>query len=321
MIFRGINFGPVFDASGVRNFFGEGYPFHKITNPFGLSGDLFNGVTFVAKTTTLNKREGNMLMDSDGITPMQLFPSCVKANFRKGIVLNAVGLSGPGAEALFEDGRWQHDLSPFMISFMSVAETVEKRINELLDFIKLYKRYEYGFRPCHIGLQINYSCPNVEHELSSDDLVDEARQGLTLASELDIPLMLKFNALAPVGIVKVISEHESCDAICISNTIPWGKLPERIDWEGLFGTKTSPLANLGGGGLSGAPLLPIVRDWLIDARKIGITKHINAGGGILCPDDVNVLHKAGADSIFLGSIRMLRWWRMKNTIKRAHELF
>jgi len=50
MILRGIEFGNVFNASGARGFFGEGYVYHRLWRPFGLS---YDGSTFVAKTTTL----------------------------------------------------------------------------------------------------------------------------------------------------------------------------------------------------------------------------------------------------------------------------
>ena len=45
---RVADFGPVWGASGVQGFFGEGYWFHRWVP--GLS---FDGCTFVAKTTTL----------------------------------------------------------------------------------------------------------------------------------------------------------------------------------------------------------------------------------------------------------------------------
>src|SRR3989338_5663965 len=104
MVLRGIDFRHILGGSGTQGFFGEGYPFHKILKPLGLN---FEGSTFVAKTTTLRSRKGNLPLKEDGITPAEFFPECIKVYFCKGIVLNAVGLSGPGAKFLFEDGRWQ----------------------------------------------------------------------------------------------------------------------------------------------------------------------------------------------------------------------
>ncbi|HYE59872.1 MAG TPA: hypothetical protein VEA18_01670, partial [Candidatus Kapabacteria bacterium] len=90
-------FGRVWDASGVRNFDGNAWWYHSF-----MPGLDFSGATFVAKTTTIDPRKGNMPLKKDGITPRDLFPSCIKVYPRKGIALNAVGLSGHGAEALLK---------------------------------------------------------------------------------------------------------------------------------------------------------------------------------------------------------------------------
>ncbi len=315
MKLRDIDFGPILNASGVEGFFGEGYWYHKFLRPFGFN---FNGCTSVAKTTTLYSRKGNMPFQEDGITPKERMPQCIKVYPFKGIVLNAVGLSGPGAEALFEAGQWQKRKEPFFLSFMSVAPTMFERAVELVSFVGMFEKYLSGFN-VSVGLQLNYSCPNVGLHL--EELINEVKKGLKVASVLNIPLMPKFNITIPIEAVKEISEDSNCDALCVSNTIPWGQLSDKIDWQGLFGTTESPLAHLGGGGLSGKSLLPLVVDWVYRAREIGITKPINAGGGILSPSDVDVLYNAGASSVFIGLMAMLRPWRIAKTIDRAHQLF
>ena len=317
MKLRGIEFGSVLGAAGVQGVFGEGYRHHKLLNAFGL-GPNFTDCTFVSKTTTLDARLGNMPMKKDGITPKEIVPKCIKTYFTKGIMLNAVGLSGPGARRLLNTGRWQGITKPFFISFMALGKTQLERIHELRLFIDMLKSYMRGFS-APFGLQINLSCPNVGLHLST--LTSDARNTLLHASALKVPLMLKFNALVSVADVKEIAADERCDAICVSNTIPWGQLPDKIDWKKLFGTDVSPLAKYGGGGLSGKPLLPIVTDWVRRARDIGITKPINAGGGILYPDDVDTLYNAGASSVFIGSVATLRPWRAQGIIQRAHKLF
>ena len=233
-------------------------------------------------------------------------------------MLNAVGLSGPGADALFQRGIWQEMTKPFFLSFMSVAETAEERVAELEMFVWLFKKYLPYFR-AKVGLQVNYSCPNIG--LDPGKITTEAKEGLTIASSLGIPLVPKFNVVAPVEAIIEISENSNCDAICVSNTIPWGKLPNVIDWKGLFGSDISPLAKFGGGGLSGAPLLPITSDWVIRARKAGLKKPINFGGGILSEKDLDGLPLQPNDSIFIGSVASLRPLRVKGIIRKAHLLF
>jgi len=305
----------ILDASGVEGFFGEGYLHHKLLGPFRPN---FKGCTFVAKTTTLNARQGNMPLHENSIVPKEWIPKSVKVYFRKGIMLNAVGLSGPGAKFLFECGKWQERTEPFFISFMSVEKTFEERMAELANFVMLFHKHLPNFK-AKVGLQINFSCPNVG--LETEELIEEVSGSLEIASHLGIPLMPKFNVLAPPKAVKVIASHFACDAICVSNTIQWGKLPKKINWKQLFGTEISPLAQFGGGGLSGRPLLPLVIDWLIRAWREGIRKPICAGGGILSPDDLGFLYHAGASCAFIGSVATLRPWRVAKIIKRAHQIF
>ncbi len=313
-------------AAGANGFAGEGYRHHKLLRPFGHT---FLRCTPVSKTTTFPPREGNIPMREDGITPKEFSPKCILPNlefkhlplslrmFIRGYMLNAVGLSGPGAKALLEMGIWQKIEENHFLSFMSVATTPEERLDELKKFVQLLMLHLPDFR-ARIGLQMNYSCPNVG--LDPSLLVDEAIAGLNVASELDIPLMPKFNLLALPKAVAKICENRHCHAICFPNTVPFGKLPDRIDWKKLFGSDVSPLAEFGGGGLSGAPLMHLTKEWLEDARHAGVRKHINASCG-LGPRDVRTLYYAGADSVFLSSISTLRFWRMKSTIREAHLLF
>ncbi len=306
MKLKGIEFGKVLGASGTQGFFGEGYWFHRYLKPFGLN---FDGMTFVAKTTTLNRRGGNMPLLGN-FTPQELLPKCIHVNPWQGIALNSVGLSGPGTRALLVVNRWQMRQNPFFISFMSVAATAKERIEELTAFVGILKSYLRRFR-APVGLQINYSCPTAGIHI--DDLFQEASEGLSVASRLGIPLMPKFSVVMPPKVAREIANHQACDGICISNTIPYGQMADRIDWQKFFGTQ-SPLEQYGGGGLSGKLLLPLLLEWLDEARRIGLEKPINAGGGILCLKDAKKVMKM-ADSIFLGSIAFLRPWRVARIIR------
>jgi dihydroorotate dehydrogenase len=314
---RGTNFGGVLQASGVGGFFGEGYWYHRILKCFGLN---FDGSTFVAKTTTLEPRQGNMPLKKDGITPKEWFPECIKVYPRQKMVLNAVGLSGPGAEALFETGRWQARKKPFFISFMAVGPTPEDRLRETKSFVGMFAHYLPDFKG-KVGLQINYSCPNTG--LDPDCLVDEATAGLAMASSLNVPLVPKFSIATPTKAIKKVSADKNCDAICISNTIPWRKLPEWIDWIKLFGSTTSPLEKWGGGGLSGKHLLPAVINWLRHTETRDIRKPIIAGGGVLCPRDVSNLYSGinNPSAASIGSIAILCPWNVQETIIRGNRLF
>ena len=313
MKLRGIDFGHVLDASGVRGWFGEGHSFHPWLRLFGLS---FEGSTFVAKTTTLDVRRGHADLRHDDLMTTRIFPQkAVALNWWRGAALNALGLPGPGLKTLLGTGRWQRLTSPFFLSFMAVKESPQDSLSEVRTFVQMLKNELPNFG-APVGLQVNFSCPNVhprEHIANFSGHLDEYRA-------LGVPVMVKLSATQSVESAMLIAEHPACDAICVSNSIAWGAFEDRIDWRGLFGNE-SPLKEFGGGGLSGAPLLPIVTEWVRKARSLGLNKPINAGGGILKPSDVNVLLDAGASSVFVGSIAFLRPLRVQRTIRHANQIF
>jgi dihydroorotate dehydrogenase (NAD+) catalytic subunit len=317
---RGVTFERVFNASGARGFRREGYWFHRL----GLGPD-FDGATFVTKTTTLSPRAGNMPLDEEW-RPQARFPDCVIVKPFKGVVLNAVGLSGPGIEALIDP--WLGSLvEPSVISIMSVAPSPEERLAEVEKMVLQLERF-VDVHPDRVAIQVNISCPNVG--LDTSHLAHEAAAAIDAVARLDAPIMVKLNALAPSEVAVEIARHKRCDAIVVSNTIPWGQLPNRIEWMKLFGVEYVfgvltpegfPLAKYGGGGLSGAPLLPIVCDWIRAARAAGVEKPIIGGGGILSKRGADAMLDAGADAIELGSIAILRPWRVKGIVNHVRARF
>ena len=310
MKLREIEFGPVTGASGVQGWYGEGYRFHKWWGPFGPD---FTGMTFVAKTTTLHERLGNTELTgpATGWRPKRLVPKSIKVYPFRGMVVNSVGLSGPGASALFATHEWDKLDKPFMLSFMSVAATREQRMDELKGYCEILNDYLVLKQLAPVALQINLSCPNVGLDLLK--LTKEGVEALDIASQLDIPLLLKLNTLFPATGLEEL-EHPALDAICISNTLPWSTL---------YKTE-SPLAHLGGGGVSGAPIFKHVRQWVNDARASGCKLPFNVGGGIMSQRDVSALVLDGLDlnrdSIFLGSVAILRPWRVRGIIRYARGL-
>lgn len=313
MKLRGVEFGSVFNAAGARNFFGDGYWFHRLPSP--LRPD-FRGATFVAKTTTLARRLGNMPLVSGTTKPREWFLRSIALNWRKGIAVNAVGLSGPGAAWLFAQQRWQAWPAPFFLSFMGVGETVEQRLQEASDFAHLAALHLRRFRS-PVGLQVNFSCPNVG--LEPTKLLVEVGETLDRFRELAVPLVPKFNVHLPHRLALHIAEHPACDAFVMGNTLPWGEVPPELRRE-LFGDEESPLLRRGlpapsPGGLSGRPLLPLVVNWIREARRAGFDKPIVGCGGILSVDDAFAVLEAGAAAIELGSVAFLRPWRVQRIIR------
>lgn len=319
MLVRGVDFGSVLNASGARGFFGEGYWFHRF-----IPGLDYSGTTFVAKTTTLNARAGNMPLRPNW-RPKELMPKCVVVKPFKGVALNSVGLSGPGVNPLLLEWKRLATLHPeklsrggrgWMLSVMSVSPDAVERADEMRYISSHIAAHAL---PSNVGIQLNLSCPNVG--LDPGYLVADARAQVESLSRLDRPLFLKVNVLFPVEAAMELSANAAVDGFIVSNTIPWGKLPDKIDWKGLFGSDVSPLAHIGGGGLSGAPLRPLVAEWIRLARKAGIRSKIVGGGGILSLTDAFDIIHAGANAIELGSISMLRPWRVRRIVRYVNDLF
>ncbi len=311
-----INFGPVMGASGVQGFYGEGYSWHSVAQWLGLN---FSGMTFVAKTVTWEPREGNMPRE-DAPWHKRLLPDCIIAKPLRAdpVGLNSVGLTNKGFMAHLTDGKWQTRTKPFLISFMSLAGDHALRLIEFVELLTALRTHKHAFK-APFGLQVNISCPNTHVDLHELNL--EVNEILEILEELEVPIFVKINVLYPVHTALEFAGHPACSGICISNAIPWRALPEQIDWDRYFGSNPeSPLVKRGytGGDLSGAPLLPLVRNWVLEARRLGYTGHINAGGGILCAEDAISLFQAGATSIFVGSAAFLRPWQVPEIIDVAH---
>ncbi|MFA5935496.1 MAG: hypothetical protein WC787_01415 [Patescibacteria group bacterium] len=321
MHLRGINYGHVIASSGTRGFFDEGYTYHKL--PIWKGGaEHLKQATFVAKTVTLHENVGNMPLTWT-YQPRDFMPKCIVVKPFEGAVLNAVGLSNFGIKAMLADKRWQERTDNFFISFMCLQKTAPLRLAELRTFVTFLIKELPNFKG-KVALEINYSCPNVG--LHQDELVSEVTKGLEIASVLNIPLVPNFNALLPVEAAIAIAQHEACDAVSIANSIPWGAVPDLINWEGIFGSKTSPLAHLGGGGLSGAPILNVTLGWLQDlnTRRYTFAKPLVVGGGILSAADAELVLKGGYPSvraIKLGVVALLRPWNIKGILRGADAVF
>lgn len=323
MKLRGKEFGYVFNCSGARGFFGNGYWFHRFLKIF--SGFTPNRLTFVAKTLTLLENRGNAPVDKNFRLKWP-FPRCIIIKWFKGVALNAVGLSGRGVKETLAAGILQKLPGPVVLSFMANGKTKQDRLRQFREFVALLEKELPNFEAYLVGLlalQVNISCPNAK--INMKELEEEALEMLQIAARLGIPIDLKVNVFVSVEFIKKIEASGLCDVITCSNTIPWLEFDNEIPWEELFGSRIiSPLIKRGftAGGLSGIWLLPYVADWFYRMRQAGITMQMKAGGGILTRPDILLLKKAGANAIELGSGNFFFLpWGMKKNIIYANKIF
>lgn len=309
----------VFMGPGLRGFFGEGYWFHLLVKL--LFGAIWSGMNFVAKTTTQLKRRGNLKLRADGYRMRRLFPRCILPHWLSGHILNAVGLSGPGFQALLDEGIWQKRTGPWVISFMAVGKTKEARIQEYRDFVDLLKHRLTELRTfgAQIVLQLNLGCPNTENPLET--LRNEIFECLGIAKETDLPLMVNFNAFVPPELLLELEESGLVDCFWIANTVPYNT--DHLG-ETIFEQVVSPMRQRGieaDGGISGPLCLQYTVAAVRAARKIGVKLPIIAGNGVQSIGAVKALIEAGASAIEIATVAILRPWKVKRIVKCANALF
>ncbi|MEA3450016.1 MAG: hypothetical protein U9Q85_03535 [Patescibacteria group bacterium] len=320
---KNVDIGNICTASGTRNLFGEGWPYHFLYRIllwfFGISFD-FKGSTFISKTGTIPPCPGNMLLRKNSYMPKWPILDCIKFNFWLGVMLNAIGLTNPSIKQMLSEGKWQKRTKPFGISFTCMGNTFEEKLDEVREFARLLRK-ELPFFLTQIFIQFNVSCPNTEH-VTKDMLCDVIELGQELKQLLNLPLDLKVNLIdADLKFVRKIEESGVYDCITCTNTLPWGSLPQVINWVKIFGTEESPLKKYGGGGLSGWLVFPLVLEWLKVMRVNDVKIPLKIGGGIMNARCVVKLKKFGADAVEIGTVSALRPFRVERIIECANEIF
>lgn len=325
----------VFGQSGVQGFFGEGDEYRHHTFLKYIPGFSFINMGFVAKTMTMKPRiypEASNTELRDGYKIKDFFPSSIWWNIRsvwKGYLLNAVGLANPGAEALLGYCKWQNRGGPFQLSFMPMESSPEGKFREAAALaVELNRRmpfHQEGNTYGHIyGIQVNVSCPNTGHGNKQDTydtivVLQELRKCLPGA-----PLILKFDLLVEPETIVALKPY--CDAFMISNTLAFGKKSEHVNWKKLFRGGVSPLLKhfqgRFSGGLSGAPLFPLLIEWLKRMQSYDSTVVIIAGGGIMKKADIAKLAQFKiVHAVALGSVAILRPWRVQGLINYGNKIF
>jgi dihydroorotate dehydrogenase len=314
MKLRGIEFGCVFDASGSRNFFGDGWKcYEKYYKK--IPGYTTNGTTLISKTVTYLPTAGNMPIDNN-LQPLEFCPDCIRVNYVKCFVLNAVALTNPGLENLLARNVWQNMEKPFVISITATMRTLNDRLWEIKKITELLKEEKPKFKS-PFGASLNVTCPN-----TGDDTMKLAREAipqLEILAELEIPTITKLNLLTPIDVVKKIASSGLCDAIDIPNSYPFDALPKKFRKK-LFRGGKSPLEKYGGGGYSGPYQTPLVADRISRFRVADIFLPIIAGS-VYCARDVRTMKAAGANAIAIGAAKILRFWRLKGIEKEAIKEF
>lgn len=268
-------------ASGALAFDGRGWPWEWPLRWCGLLDP--NCFTIVIKTLTRAPRRGNLRM----YAPWR----CVRV-LRGGGTVNAVGLTNPGID------WWCRTIGPRVREFpWSLVGSIHSDAPEVM--VEMAAMLSpFGLK----ALELNLSCPNTVDHLTGHAeeiraLVERVRTATTL------PLWLKLGvthdyvaiALATEGLVEAIT----------LNSVPW-----RV----MFPNDASPLANLGGGGVSGRLIQS--HTWRAVRELAQSTTTPIIAPSVWEYDDLAKVRALGARAVSFGSIFVRYPWRPTLYVRR-----
>jgi dihydroorotate dehydrogenase len=239
-------------------------------------------------------------------------------------MLNAVGLANPGLDTILELNKWQKRTDVFQISVMLVRPTQEEKIIEAHAIcLLLNKKMPFGEKHRY-AIQLNCSCPNTGHKQEQD--ANDTKEILKVfKTEMpNVPLIPKFDLRVEPATIAALKDY--CDAFCIANAVPFGEMRNQVFWYQLFENGRSPLVKHFGenfkGGLSGAPLFPVLEAWLAKMTEFDADVSIIAGGGIMASCDIKALMQYKVvKGVALGTVAILRPWRLHGLMKAGNAGF
>lgn len=266
-------------ASGALGFDGSGWPWER---PLLWAGLLDPSVfTTVIKTLTLEPREGNLRW----YNPF----GCIR--FLPGGTLNAVGLTNPGID------WWRQEVGPSVNSNKRpLVGSILGEVWELARMAQMLNQFDL------VGLEINASCPNTSEDiLTNTSKVVESCEAVWAYSRF--PIILKLSVVHNVK--TIVSEVEGMVEAISINSVPWSTA---------FPNRKSPLAHLGGGGISGKIAQPFT--WKLVNTLVESTHLPVIGPSVWDYGDIETLRIIGASAIGFGSIFLRYPWRPTAFVRR-----
>jgi dihydroorotate dehydrogenase (NAD+) catalytic subunit len=199
-------------------------------------------------------------------------------------MVNAIGLAGPGVAA------WRRDHLPGLLLRRArvVGSIWGRSVAEFEDAARAMRGAEV------VALEVNASCPNLEGRAGifahSPELT---AQIVTAAAAAELPLWVKLSPNTPELIeVARAAVEAGAAALVLVNTV----LGMIVDIE-----KRRPALGNGGGGLSGAGILPVALRAVYECHAALPTTPIVGVGGVFTGEDAIAMVMAGASAVEVGT--------------------
>jgi len=207
-------------------------------------------------------------------------------------LLNSYGLTNQGAAACAADIAKACDLGLKVIPniYPEFIKGTDMAIRESLEAVAIY-RHSLGHH--FKALELNFSCPNSEEAISHN-----VAQSLLCALEVrrshqDLFLVAKLSICHPFELAQEL-ERLGVNALHAVNTIPYNIV---------FPLQRSPLAEVGGGGVSGGPAFDLAYKYNRELRsKVGL--FLVMGCGVTSLEDAQRYFDLGADAVSLCTLAL-----------------
>ena len=212
-------------------------------------------------------------------------------------MLNAYGLTNHGVEVVPKRSSRvaMPDLQVIPNYYPEFAKGTEMAIRETLESIKIYQEI---MGPEFWALELNFSCPNAKEAIA-----ENVNQGIACVRRVrrDFPelfLIAKISMVHPFEFAQEL-ERLGVKAIHGVNTIPYAM----VFPEDRF--PPSPLADVGGGGVSGGPACSAARKYNAELRK-KVNLFLIMGCGVSTLEDVQSYLDLGADAVSFCTLALRR---------------
>jgi len=230
-------------------------------------------------------------------------------------MVNAVGLQGPGVSAWRE-----RDLVTLRERGASVVGSIWGRtVDEFFDAAEAMKGAPV------IALEVNASCPNLENRRQIFAHSPVATKEIVTASKVaGLPLWVKLSPNTPQLLeIAEAAVEAGAEALVLVNTV----LGMAIDVEA-----RRPTLGNGGGGVSGAGVLPVALRALYECHEAFPNTPLVGVGGVSCGEDAVAMVMAGASAVEVGTAtfanpralwiiqREVREWMERHHVATVNEI-
>ncbi|MBM4286710.1 MAG: hypothetical protein FJ135_00925 [Deltaproteobacteria bacterium] len=246
--------------------------------------------TVITKSATRRRRRGNFIPGNP------LTWGYIRRIAGQGM-LNAYGLTNAGVEVCARQIKASREKGIQVIPnyYPEFAKGTDTAIRETLESIEIYQRF---LGPALWGLELNFSCPNAQEAIT-----ENVSQGIRCVEAVrrhypGLFLIAKISVVHPYEFAQEL-ERLGVGAIHGVNTVPYAL----IFPEGRY--PPSPLAHVGGGGVSGGPAGAAAMSYNAGLRqKVGV--FLIMGCGVTGGEDVRRYFDMGADAVSVCTLALRR---------------